>query len=63
MRPTPSRRPTKGGIDARGDPTRGVGRRRRCGEAVVALGLVDMGMGVERIEFYRDMGCKKRKEY
>jgi hypothetical protein len=45
--PMPSRRPTGGGVDARG-------------EAVVALELVDMGRWVERTEFYRDMGCKKR---
>jgi hypothetical protein len=25
----------------------------------VAVGLMDIGMGVERVEFYRDMGCKK----
>jgi hypothetical protein len=49
-----------GWVDARGEPTRGGGRRRRSWEAVVALGLVDMGMRVERIEFYRNIGCKKR---
>jgi hypothetical protein len=35
----------------------GGGRRRRCGEAVVVVGLMDMGIGVEIIEFHRDMEC------
>jgi hypothetical protein len=57
--PTPGRRLAGGWVDARGEPTRGGGRRRRCGEAVVALASRGYGNGVERIEFYRDTRCKK----
>jgi hypothetical protein len=48
-----------GGVDAHGEPTRGGRRRRRCGEAVVALVARGHGDWVEGIEFYRDTGCKK----
>jgi hypothetical protein len=46
MRPTGRRRPTGGRVDA-------------CGEAVVALAAREYGNGVDRIEFYRQHGCKK----
>jgi hypothetical protein len=51
----------------RGRRPQGGNARRRPAEVVQGGvgGARDRGYGngVERIEFYRDMGCKKRKEY